>query len=74
MLMVGDSIVSDGHGAKNFGIDFCFINNHSLDILPSEPLSNTILTLLRIYPFVWVIKPNMGFLEAYKSMTTIHEA
>ncbi|VEH33058.1 HAD family hydrolase [Legionella sainthelensi] len=37
MLMVGDSIVSDGHGAKNFGIDFCFINNHSLDILPSEP-------------------------------------
>lgn len=27
MLMVGDTLSSDGHGAKQFGIDFCFINH-----------------------------------------------
>lgn len=26
ILMVGDSIASDGYGAQNLGIDFCFIN------------------------------------------------
>lgn len=26
MLMVGDSIISDGHSAKNLGIDFCLID------------------------------------------------
>lgn len=36
MLMVGDSISSDGHGAKNFGIDFCFINGSNVDTKHSE--------------------------------------
>lgn len=27
MLMVGDTLLSDGHGAMQFGIDFCFINH-----------------------------------------------
>lgn len=28
MLMVGDNVASDGYGAKQFGMDFCFINHH----------------------------------------------
>ncbi|MGC1181915.1 HAD family hydrolase [Legionella sp.] len=27
MLMVGDSMISDGYGAKNFGINYCHVNN-----------------------------------------------
>jgi len=29
ILMVGDSLVSDGHGSKNAGIDFCFVGQES---------------------------------------------
>lgn len=31
MLMVGDTLSSDGHGAKQFGIDFCFINHKKVE-------------------------------------------
>jgi HAD superfamily hydrolase (TIGR01549 family) len=27
ILMVGDSIISDGHGAKNFGINYCHVHH-----------------------------------------------
>ncbi|KTC79556.1 HAD family hydrolase [Legionella cherrii] len=36
ILMVGDSMVNDGYGARNFGIDYCFINNQSLDNMSLE--------------------------------------
>lgn len=36
MLMVGDSIQSDGHGAQNFEIDFCYINGGSVETKYSE--------------------------------------
>lgn len=36
ILMVGDSIISDGHGAMNFGISYCHINNHASEIIHRE--------------------------------------
>lgn len=75
MLMVGDSIISDGHGAKNFGIDFCFINTHLLDILPSEPPIKYNINSVAHLPICMGYKAEYElFLEAYKTMTAIHEA
>lgn len=30
MLMVGDNVSSDGYGAKQYGMDFCFINHNKI--------------------------------------------
>lgn len=35
ILMVGDSMISDGHGAMNFGINYCHINSKASEIKPS---------------------------------------
>jgi len=32
-LFVGDSLASDGHGAKNAGVDFAFINHKRIDVV-----------------------------------------
>ena len=36
ILMVGDSIISDGHGAMNFGINYCHVHANSSVITQSE--------------------------------------
>ncbi|ARB91274.1 HAD-IA family hydrolase [Legionella longbeachae] len=70
MLMVGDSIISDGHGAKNFGIDFCFINNHSLNVLPTElPIKYNINSVAHLPICMGYKAEYESFLETYKSMT-----
>ncbi|KTD11102.1 haloacid dehalogenase [Legionella gratiana] len=67
MLMVGDSIISDGYGAKNFGIDFCFINNHSLDALPPEPPIKYNISSVAHLPICMGYKAEYEiFLSAYK--------
>jgi len=35
VLMVGDSLESDGHGAMSFGIGYCFINNKAIEVVES---------------------------------------
>ena len=36
MLMVGDSLISDGYGARNFGINYCHINPHGAEVCTAE--------------------------------------
>jgi 2-haloacid dehalogenase len=36
MLMVGDSMMNDGHGAMNFGIYYCHINSTATKLKPSD--------------------------------------
>lgn len=36
ILMVGDSLISDGHGAMNFGISYCHISTNGQEIKSSE--------------------------------------
>lgn len=60
MLMVGDSIISDGYGAQNFGIDYCFINNTPLNILPSTlPITHNISSVAHL-------PMSMGYEAEYK--------
>lgn len=37
VLMVGDSLLSDGQGAKNFGIDYCQISTNPVDLEKEPP-------------------------------------
>lgn len=49
ILMVGDSILSDGHGAKNFGINYCHINkNNSVSELCETPITYHINSVAEI--------------------------
>ena len=36
ILYVGDSLASDGYGAKNAGIDFAFVNHKKVDLQGHE--------------------------------------
>lgn len=36
MLMVGDSLISDGYGAMNFGINYCHINRRAEEVSSAE--------------------------------------
>jgi 2-haloacid dehalogenase/putative hydrolase of the HAD superfamily len=38
MLMVGDSLMNDGHGAMNFGIKYCHVNRYSAPLPPTKAL------------------------------------
>jgi 2-haloacid dehalogenase len=68
MLMVGDSIISDGYGAQNFGIDYCFINNKSLDLLPSSlPIAHNISS-------VAYLPASIGYEAEYKHFLLLENA
>lgn len=71
MLMVGDSIISDGYGAKNFGIDFCFINGRSLEILPLEtPIKYNIRSVADLPICMGYTTEYELFLSDYQSIST----
>lgn len=35
-LYIGDSLLSDGRGAKNYGMDFCFINTNNITLKDND--------------------------------------
>ncbi len=66
MLMVGDSIISDGCGARNFGIDYCFINNRSLDSVSSEaPIKYSISSVAHLPTCIGYETEYAHFLKSY---------
>lgn len=60
MLMVGDSIISDGYGAQNFGIDYCFINHKAASISSSAP------PITHDIPSVAHLPMHLGYDEEYE--------
>ncbi|WP_454780741.1 HAD family hydrolase [Legionella sp. WA2022007384] len=68
MLMVGDSIISDGYGAKNFGIDYCFINNRTFDNDSSEtPIKYAISSVAHLPASIGYEAEYMHFLKSHIS-------
>ncbi|PWY54874.1 haloacid dehalogenase [Legionella qingyii] len=68
ILMVGDSIISDGYGAKNFGIDYCFINNRSVNHESSAPpIRYTISSVAHLPACIGYETEYMNFLESRRT-------
>lgn len=51
ILMVGDSLQNDGLGAKNFGIDYCYINNSNIAATTDIPFSFELKSVFEL-PYV----------------------
>lgn len=50
VLMIGDSLVSDGCGAQSAGLDFCWINSSMTDAPPNAPnIKFTIPSVKQLY-------------------------
>jgi 2-haloacid dehalogenase len=49
VLMVGDSLSHDGHGAKNAGIHFCFVKGQQLELQQNKiPITHTIMSVAEL--------------------------
>ncbi|KTD73300.1 HAD family hydrolase [Legionella tucsonensis] len=67
MLMVGDSIISDGYGARDFGIDYCFVNTQSLNSESSEtPIKYTISSVAHLPACIGYEAEYINFLKSYE--------
>lgn len=51
ILMVGDSLPHDGHGAKNAGIHFCFVQGQQLDLTHDIPVKHSVTSVAEL-PFI----------------------
>ncbi|CAM3025152.1 haloacid dehalogenase [Legionella steigerwaltii] len=66
ILMVGDSIINDGYGARDFGIDYCFINNQSVDNMHLEtPIKYNIRSVAHLPACIGYETEYLQFLKSY---------
>ncbi|HHT0591804.1 TPA: HAD family hydrolase [Legionella anisa] len=67
MLMVGDSIINDGYGARDFGIDYCFVNTHALSNISSEtPIKYTISSVAHLPACIGYETEYINFLKSHQ--------
>lgn len=64
MLMVGDSITNDGYGAKNFGIDYCWINPSCERIYSETPIKYNISSVANLPVCLGYEREYLKFLES----------
>jgi 2-haloacid dehalogenase len=67
VLMVGDSLSHDGHGAKNAGIHFCFVTGDSKPLHSPQneiPITYSITSVAEL-PYV------LGYTEEYNDFTAL---
>ncbi|HHF7365443.1 TPA: HAD family hydrolase [Legionella bozemanae] len=67
ILMVGDSIINDGYGARDFGIDYCFVNPQALNNVSSEiPIKYTISSVAHLPACIGYETEYINFLNSYE--------